>query len=109
MNDLSTQALQSASSAEIHPRPQFRRAVWQDLCGEWGFAFDDDDRGLTERWYDGAAQFGRKITVPYPPEAELSGVGDTGFHPVVWYRREFTVADELRGAGLRLHFGAVDY
>ena len=109
MNYLGVHAMQSASSAEIHPRPQFRRAAWQDLCGEWGFAFDDEDRGLAERWFEDASRFGRKIRVPYPPEAQLSGVGDTGFHPVVWYRREFDADVELRGAGLRLHFGAVDY
>ena len=89
MNHLGVHAMQSASSAEIHPRPQFRRAAWQDLCGDWGFAFDDQDRGLTDRWFERTDVFGRKFSSRYPPESKLSGIEDTGFHPVVWYRREF--------------------
>lgn len=94
----------------VHPRPQMVRDTWIDLCGEWDFAFDDDDRGLAERWSDpGAAAFGQTIVVPYPPESKLSGVGDTGFHPVVWYRRTFDAAPPAAGSRLLLHFGAVDY
>ena len=92
-----------------HPRPQIRRARWTDLTGAWGFAFDDDDRGLAERWQDRAEVFDRTIQVPYPPESKASGVHDTGFHPVVWYRRVFTLAPAERPAQLRLWFGAVDY
>jgi beta-galactosidase/beta-glucuronidase len=94
---------------QIHPRPQLRRAEWIDLCGPWGFAFDDEDRGIRERWFERPEAFDRQITVPYPPESSLSGVRETGFHPVVWYRREFTVDDKRRGECLLLHFGAVDY
>ena len=97
------------SSAESHPRPQMRREKWLDLCGEWGFAFDQEDRGLSDRWFDRADVFDQQIVVPYPPESRLSGVEDTGFHPVVWYRREFTLDEALREDDLRLHFGAVDY
>lgn len=100
---------QPLSSAESHPRPQLRRERWLDLCGEWGFAFDQEDRGLSDRWFDRADVFDRQIVVPYPPESKLSGVEDTGFHPVVWYRREFTLDETLREDVLRLHFGAVDY
>lgn len=97
------------SSAESHPRPQMRREKWLDLCGEWGFAFDQEDRGLSDCWFDRADVFDQQIVVPYPPESRLSGVEDTGFHPVVWYRREFTLDEALREDDLRLHFGAVDY
>src|SRR5918997_3113748 len=95
--------------ADLHPCPQLRRERWTDLCGPWGFAFDDDDRGLAERWFDEAAPFDREIGVPFPPESRLSGVHDTGFHPVVWYRREIRVEAADRANRLRLHFGAVDY
>ncbi|MFE9958091.1 sugar-binding domain-containing protein [Micromonospora sp. NPDC005299] len=94
----------------LHPRPQLVRDRWTDLCGEWEFAFDDDDRGLADSWYDaGAAAFAQTIVVPYPPESKLSGIGDTGFHPVVWYRRTFDAAPPAAGERLLLHFGAVDY
>ncbi|MEW2544707.1 glycoside hydrolase family 2 TIM barrel-domain containing protein [Streptomyces sp. NPDC047002] len=97
-----------------HPRPQLVREVdWHDLSGPWDFAHDDADRGRDERWMDPAAPaedpFTRTITVPFPPESPASGIHDTGFHPVLWYRRTL---DAVRpGPGLRLlaHFGAVDY
>src|SRR2546429_641551 len=90
----------------IHPRPQLRRSEWVDLCGSWNFAFDDEDLGIHERWFEHAEAFDRQITVTYPPESRLSGVRETGCHPVVWYRREFTVDDKLGGECLLLHFGA---
>ena len=95
--------------AANHPRPQFRRAAWRDLCGEWGFAHDDADKGLRDRWFEREEVFSRRILVPYPPESRLSGINDTGFHPVVWYRRSITLSEEERARRLVLHFGAVDY
>src|SRR3954447_13432548 len=85
----------SDETANIHPRPQLRRTRWFDLCGPWAFQFDDQDEGLRERWFERADVFSAEIMVPYPPESRLSGVHDTGFHPVVWYRREFSL-DEIR-------------
>ncbi|HEY8372156.1 MAG TPA: sugar-binding domain-containing protein [Pseudonocardiaceae bacterium] len=93
----------------IHPRPQLVRERWHDLCGTWQFAFDDDDRGLDEGWASRPDPFDRAITVPYPPESKASGIGDPTFHPVVWYRRTFHVADEDRAGRVLLHFGAVDH
>jgi len=95
------------------PRPQLLRTSFLELDGIWGFAYDDADRGLAERWFDGR-EFPRTITVPFPPESPASGIGEPGFHPVVWYRRVLTAAD-LAGVGhapesrLVAHFGAVDY
>jgi beta-galactosidase/beta-glucuronidase len=97
-----------------YPRPQLRRGSWADLTGPWQFAYDDDDRGRDDAWFRDPAPFDRVITVPFPPESPASGIGDTGFHPVVWYRRMIT-PDDLTAAGsadasrLVLHFGAVDY
>ncbi|MEU6249462.1 glycoside hydrolase family 2 TIM barrel-domain containing protein [Glycomyces sp. NPDC047010] len=103
-----------ASRQEVaRPRPQMLRESFLDLSGEWGFAHDDGDRGLAEGWCDGRA-LTRSITVPFPPESAASGISETGFHPVVWYRRELAAADlgaVGHGPGRRLivHFGAVDY
>lgn len=97
------------ATPDIHPRPQLRRQRWVDLCGAWGFAFDDEDRGLAERWFERDAPFDREIIVPYPPESRLSTIHAPEFHPVVWYRREIEVDAGLRGERLILHFGAVDY
>ena len=98
-----------------YPRPQLVRSGWTDLGGEWSLRFDDADRGLADDWHaeGGATPFDRTITVPFPPESAASGIHDTGFHPVVWYRRDIDTGSILReaDAGRRtvLHFGAVDY
>jgi beta-galactosidase/beta-glucuronidase len=97
-----------AKAGALHPRPRVQRERWTSLNGAWQFAYDDGDRGLRERWQDDAARFKRTIVVPFPPESEMSGIGDTGFHPVLWYRRTFE-AKAQRGKRLLLHFGAVDY
>lgn len=97
-----------------YPRPQLVRASWADLCGTWDFEYDDDDEGLDGNWAQ-RETLTQKITVPFPPESTASGIGDTGFHRMVWYRRDIGM-DELTAAGhgaqgerLVLHFGAVDY
>ncbi|GAA0531826.1 glycoside hydrolase family 2 protein [Streptomyces mordarskii] len=95
-----------------HPRPQLiRDPDWRDLGGPWQFAHDDEDRGRADRWMDPAtsAPFTGTVTVPYPPESAASGVADTAFHPVLWYRRTIDVARPAAGRRLLLHFGAVDH
>ncbi|MBZ6075337.1 glycoside hydrolase family 2 protein [Microvirga puerhi] len=101
--------IEMISQAGTHPRPQFRRDRWIDLCGKWRFAFDDRNRGLVERWFEQTTSFDREIVVPFPAESKLSEVHDTSFHPVVWYYREFRVDETARKDRLLLHFGAVDY
>ena len=77
----------------LHPRPQMRRRDWTDLCGAWEFAHDDADEGLAAGWARGDRALPRQIMVPFPPESDRSGIGDKGFHPVVWYRRSFAAPD----------------
>ncbi len=93
----------------LHPRPQLTRPRWIDLSGTWGFAYDDTACGLDEGWQERTDVFTRTIQVPFPPEAPLSGVGDSAFHPVVWYRRTFQIVEEDAGQKWLLHCGAVDY
>jgi Glycosyl hydrolases family 2, sugar binding domain/Glycosyl hydrolases family 2, TIM barrel domain len=93
----------------LHPRPQQARDHWLDLRGRWQFAHDDDARGLAEKWYERTDVFDREIQVPFPPESSASGIGDLGFHPVMWYRRTFTLRREGESQQVLLHFGAVDY
>jgi beta-galactosidase/beta-glucuronidase len=96
-------------AAPLHPRPQFARRQWIDLRGTWQFAYDDHAVGVNQHWFDRDDVFDRRICVPFPPESTASGIGDTGFHPIMWYRRTFTVDSAARGHPLLLHFGAVDY
>jgi beta-galactosidase/beta-glucuronidase len=90
-----------------YPRPQFARADWLCLNGEWQFEIDAGDsgkeRGLVDRELSG------KITVPFCPESPLSGVGHTDFMRAVWYRRAVTIPSEWAGRNVLLHFQAVDY
>ena len=104
----------SGGFVEGHPRPMLTRPGWTDLCGTWSFAYDDKSTGVHERWQDRPDVFDRTIEVPFPPESARSGIGDEGFHPVVWYRRTFTHPAPPARPGpqqerLLLHFGAVDY
>lgn len=88
-----------------HPRPQLQRDRWRSLDGMWDLAYDD-----AERWIAPAqVTFDRRIRVPYPPESSASGIGDEGFHAVVWYRKRVELTPEDRGDRILLHFGAVDY
>ena len=77
----------------LYPQPDFARAEWMNLNGEWDFSFDTPT-------YD------KKINVPYPWGSPLSGISEskdgTGF-----YRR--TVKFDPSEKRIFLIFGAVDY
>jgi beta-galactosidase/beta-glucuronidase len=105
--------LRASQMEQARPRPQLLRESFRLIDGEWGFAYDDTDAGQSESWFDGRELPGT-ILVPFPPESPASGVHETGFHSVAWYRRELGQA-ELDSIGhedgnrLLVHFGAVDY
>jgi beta-galactosidase/beta-glucuronidase len=90
-----------------YPRPQFVRADWLNLNGEWEFEIDAGDsgleRGLRERPLAG------RITVPFCPESSLSGIGHEDFMNAVWYRRTVRIPQAWAGRQVLLHFQAVDY
>ncbi len=92
-----------------YPQPQFERAEWQNLNGNWEFEFDDTNAGMDGHWWNGQKAFTRTITVPFCFESKKSGIGDTTFHRWVWYRRTFSVPADWSGRRVLLHFGAVDY
>lgn len=78
-----------------HPRPDFERAAWINLNGEWDFRFD------AEKTY------AKKILVPFGWGSPASGVkdeGDTG-----WYRREISVPAEWKGKRVFVVVGAADH
>jgi len=91
-----------------YPRPQYVRDAWMSLNGEWEFRMDDKNEGLAEKWYENG-EFDRTITVPFCYQSPLSGIGETEFHDVVWYRRTISLPREAKGNRVVLHFGAVDY
>lgn len=91
-----------------YPRPQFVRKEWGNLNGQWDFAFDDENQGLSQKWFEQFPE-GETITVPFAFQTELSGINDPAFHDVVWYHRTFSIPENWDGKQIILHFGAVDY
>lgn len=79
-----------------YPRPQFVRENWMNLNGEWDFSFETDC-------------FDKKITVPYCYQSKLSGIHIQSPIETVWYRRNFSLTEAMKGKKIILHFGAVDY
>lgn len=97
---------------EAYPRPQLVRGAWSSLDGEW--AFLEDPNGASEETDlrfvrdDGVWATAERIQVPYPPEAESSGIG-RDVSAVVWYRRTLAPTDVPPDRRVLLHFEAVDY
>jgi beta-galactosidase/beta-glucuronidase len=92
-----------------YPQPQFEREQWLNLNGRWEFEFDDQNSGISEDWASSSRKFSKTILVPFCFESRRSGIGDTSFHPQVWYRRGISIPESWKGRRVLLHFGAVDY
>jgi beta-galactosidase/beta-glucuronidase len=92
-------------SGPVHPRPQLTRPAWFSLDGTWDFALDRPGA-----WYEpGQVLWSGSIEVPFAPETNASGVGETGYFDACWYRRSFEAPPLPDGGRLLLHFGAVDH
>ncbi|MDR2305442.1 MAG: glycoside hydrolase family 2 [Treponema sp.] len=90
-----------------YPRPQLvRPGSWENLNGQWDFAFDDSNEGLAKAWYSGFPP-AQKITVPFSYETPKSGINDPGRHDVVWYQRSFSY--KKSSERLMIHFEGCDY
>ena len=85
----------------VHPMPQLRRERYQILNGDWDFAAWEKTQV--------PPAFPQKITVPFPPEARLSGID--GHFPEgysLFYRRSFTLPADWPKGRILLHIGAAD-
>ncbi len=91
-----------------YPRPQFERAEWINLNGTWSYQFDLSNTGVG-RGFIKSQGFDSKITVPFCPESELSGVGYKDFIPAIWYQRKVSIPAAWQGKKILIHFGGVDY
>lgn len=97
-----------------HPNPQFERSQWQNLNGEWdfgfkkaavGFKFSDDERRAVK--YHNENHYPYKINVPFCVESKLSGIGNTDFVNLAWYRKKVNI--HKNGGRIFLYIGAADY
>jgi len=90
------------------PNPQFERENWLCLNGEWEFEKDLNKVGRYKKFWE-RDSLSEKINVPFCPESDLSGIGYKEFMPMVWYRKEITLPEAMKGKRVFLHFGAVDW
>lgn len=78
-----------------YPRPQMVRDSFFSLNGQWDFSANGGE------W--------EEITVPFPPESLLSGIGrSVGFISLLQYRKRFTLPEGFIKSRVLLHFGAID-
>lgn len=98
----------SALPRAEYPRPQFERAEWINLNGEWSYTLDPVKTGW-ERDLKDSKGFDGKIIVPFAPESKLSGVEHKEFIPCIWYQRNITIPADWTGKDILLNFGAVYY
>lgn len=91
-----------------YPRPQFKREHWQNLNGPWQLAFDDENRGLKDRWFTKSSLDNpQTIEVPFCVQSQLSGIENKEDHPIIWYLRHFDI--DQTDARILLNIGAIDY
>ena len=90
-----------------HPRPDFQRATWINLNGEWQFRFDGEDAGLQGRWFADNTDFRDAIMVPFPWGSPLSRVADKA--AIAWYARTVRAPEGWIGRRVFLVIGACDW
>jgi len=82
-----------------YPRPSLVRESYLCLNGKWELSVV---RGKKE-------VYGGSVTVPFPIESRLSGVGIfVGVRDTLVYKRDFNLCSDFIRSRVLLHFGAVD-
>ncbi len=88
---------------DFYPRARLRRDSFLSLDGEWDFAYLKTE--------DAPAAYQERITVPFPPESRLSGIGrQHEKDEYMFYRKVFSLPEGFVTCEgeVVLHFGAVD-
>jgi hypothetical protein len=86
-----------------YPRPSMQREKWMNLNGLWDFTIQPKSVKYAEK-YD------KQILVPFPIESALSGIkGRVTPDDRAWYKKTFTIPENLKNQNYLIHFGAVDF
>ena len=85
-----------------HPNPQFKRASYECLNGEWEFHLGTSGGKIN-------VPLEQRIYVPFCVESELSGVGIKDFVNECVYGKLITLSESDLANRVVLHFGAVDF
>lgn len=93
-----------------YPRPQLVRKNWENLNGNWNFAFDDKNIGEKEKWFENFPENAKTILVPFTYETKMSTIQDEKPHEHIWYQRNIQVdANYLKLNNMMLHFEGSDF
>ncbi len=93
--------------SEGYPRPQFYRAGYELLNGEWDFAFDRE--GNLDGVLCGGFSDQMKILVPFNYQTKLSGIGTEERVDTVWYSRALNITEKQLENDVILHLEGCDY
>ena len=86
-----------------YPRPQLERTEWMSLNGIYEYAI----KSAGCEW---AEEFDGEIVVPFAVESMLSGVQKPLMpNQRLWYKKIFTIPDEMKNKHIILNFAAVDW
>ena len=78
------------------------------LDGLWDFAFDDDNFGEKNKWFD-VFPGQKKILVPFSYQTKQSQINDQSEHHFIWYSTTIKNPFDLKNKRLLLNFEGVDY
>ena len=98
---------ESAIPLPENPRPDFERADWLNLNGQWQFHFDKENAGEAANWSAGKTEFPDRITVPFSWGCKLSGLENKA--DIAWYQRSIKVPESWKGKRVFLVVGACDW
>lgn len=101
-----TSSSPSNSSAFAYPRPDFYRPnlSWKSLNGQWNFLFDDEDVGLSERWFRSGLPHQVALTTDHSKEGNQNQKAEKITQQIAAQPERLQSDNAIpRDAGVRIH------